>query len=187
MIVDRNVTITAGNPMILNGTGPQVLVFENITFETGAELQIFSDTVIHAQNITFMGDNYICVLGVNGQNAVAGSADLNGGNGTDTPNVVINVNTFSGGGTISVLAGNGGNGADGCPNGGNGGNGGNGSNVVFRYGIMEANSFITPRIAISYGGAPGKGIKPAHSDTQPQDGYAGANGFEGTIVVQPFN
>jgi len=187
MNANENLIITPDSPFIINGNGPQIFVFENITFENGAEMRIFSDVTIQVDTLTFAGNNTICVLGVNGQNAVAGSADLNGVNGTNSPNVTINALSFSGEATLSMIAGNGGNGADGSPNGGNGGNAGNGSTVVFTYGTIGENSFINTHLAIAYGGAPGKGIKPAHGEAQPQDGSGGANGFEGTIIVQPFN
>lgn len=187
MNANENLIITSDSPYFINGNGPQVLVFESITFENGAEMRIFSDAVMNVRTMTFMGNNNIRVLGVNGQNAVAGSADLNGGNGTNAPNVTFNVNAFSGGVTISVLAGNGGNGADGSPNGGNGGNAGNGGTVIFTYGTMGGNGSVVTDLAIAYGGIGGNGIQPANSKIQPQNGSNGANGYEGTVIVHPFN
>lgn len=187
MITNENLTITSDTPFVIDGNEPQILVFGSITLAPGAEMRIFSDVTINVDTLTFQGNNTIRVLGVNGQNAVVGSADLNGGNGTDTPNVRINALNFSGDVVLSMIAGSGGNGADGSPNGGNGGNAGNGNYCVFSYGSMGANSSIIPEVEMAFGGIGGNGIQQANSKIQPQNGTNGRDGQAGTIIVNPNN
>ena len=221
-----NIVVTANKPLVITGTGyPVAANYGVLTIEDGGMIQVDADLSLHAQLLQLNGNAELRCLGVNGPAGRPGLAGLPGkiinifgrpydeaaatdgeaggpgGDGENTSTAVLEFESVSGSGRLSVLVkpgdgGAGGKGGDGASwsgppsSGGFGGPGGRGGDAenLFIYAPSSASGFFQGTTNPGNGGPGGAGgLAGSGSGGSAQDGIpgeAGLPGKSGTITIQ---
>ena len=217
-----NIVVRAGNPLVITGTGyPVAANYGVLTIEDGGVIQVDADLSLHAQVLQLNGTAELRCIGANGPagipglpgrpgrtislfgapvpetSATDGEAGSPGGDGENTSTAVLQFETVSGSGQLSILVkpgdgGAGGKGGDGASwsgppsNGGFGGPGGRGGDAgnLFIYVPSEASSYFSGTTNPGNGGQGGAGgLAGTGSGGTASDGEPGQVGLPGKAGV----